>query len=135
MDFSYEIKYSLSNLIAIFLFLSLLGSSFYEIIKLGSCSEDENYVKCIHTEKEAPLSFKKGLSDYSPGRLSSWISEDCYQWRGIECNNKSGLVTKLDLQNTFMNSWLGAGGEIKISSSLINLKYLNYLDMGDYLNP
>jgi hypothetical protein len=83
------------------------------------------------------ISFKKGLIDLS-GRLSSWVGEDCCQWRGIECNNISGHVTKLDLRNQFesntLNStydgdfWINSllGGEI---SSSIHLKYLIYLDL------
>ena len=118
MDFSFEIN-SMSNLTMLFLLLSLFASSPLGIIKLSSCSEVHTNVKCIHTEREALLSFKKGLTDPS-ARLSSWVSEDCCQWRGIECNNKSFHVTKLDLRNA------GLGG--KIYASLIHLKYLNYLD-------
>ena len=84
------------------------------------------------------ISFKKGLIDLS-GRLSSCVGEDCCQWRGIDCNNISGHVTKLDLRNQFesntLNStydgdfWINSllGGEI--SSSSIYLKFLFYLDL------
>uniref|UniRef100_A0A7N2LMD5 Leucine-rich repeat-containing N-terminal plant-type domain-containing protein n=1 Tax=Quercus lobata TaxID=97700 RepID=A0A7N2LMD5_QUELO len=119
MDFSFEIN-STSTLTMLFLLLSLFASSPLGIIKLSSCSEVHTNVKCIHTEREALLSFKNGLTDPS-GRLSSWVSEDCCQWRGIECNNKSYHVTKLDLRNA------GLGG--KINASLIHLKHLNYLDL------
>ena len=128
------------DLTVVFLFLSLfVSSSPLGIIKLSSCNEAQsqtNNVKCIHTEREALLSFKKGLTDPS-GRLSCWVGEDCCQWRGIECNNQSGHVTKLDLRSPFefspinvsltpsMNPCLSG----KISSSLIHLKYLNYLDL------
>ncbi|GMY32252.1 receptor-like protein EIX1 [Fagus crenata] len=114
------------NLTVVFLLLSSLG-----IIKLTSCSEDDQTnvnVKCIHTEREALLSFKRGLTDPS-GRLSSWTGEDCCQWRGVECNNQSGHVTKLHLQNPFdyyYSEWTLRG---EISSSLTHLKYLNYLDL------
>ncbi|XP_030969618.1 receptor-like protein EIX2 [Quercus lobata] len=124
------------DLTVVFLFLSLfVSSSPLGIIKLSSCNEAQsqtNNVKCIHTEREALLSFKKGLTDPS-GRLSCWVGEDCCQWRGIECNNQSGHVTKLDLRCPFelesltpyTNPYLSG----KISSSLIHLKYLNYLDL------
>ncbi|XP_023900164.1 receptor-like protein EIX1 [Quercus suber] len=112
----------MSNLTMLFLLLSLFASSPLGIIKLSSCSEVHTNVKCIHTEREALLSFKKGLTDPSC-RLSSWVSGDCCQWRGIECNNKSYPVTKLDLRNA------GLGG--KINASLIHLKYVNYLDLSE----
>uniref|UniRef100_A0A2N9G7E5 Uncharacterized protein n=1 Tax=Fagus sylvatica TaxID=28930 RepID=A0A2N9G7E5_FAGSY len=127
------------NLTVVFLFLSSLG-----IIKLTSCTEDNQTnvnVKCIHTEREALLSFKRGLTDPS-GRLSSWIGEDCCQWRGVECNNQSGHVTKLHLQNPYRYPYPYEFYYIypiieyqksclrgEISSSLTHLKYLNYLDL------
>uniref|UniRef100_A0A2N9HVZ3 Uncharacterized protein n=1 Tax=Fagus sylvatica TaxID=28930 RepID=A0A2N9HVZ3_FAGSY len=127
------------NLTVVFLLLSSLG-----IIKLTSCNEDNQTnvnVKCIHTEREALLSFKRGLTDPS-GRLSSWIGEDCCQWRGVECNNQSGHVTKLHLQNPYRYPYPYEFYYIypiieyqksclrgEISSSLTHLKYLNYLDL------
>nr|XP_023918150.1 receptor-like protein EIX1 [Quercus suber] len=79
-------------------------------------------LKCIQTEREALLSFKEGLdrTDEYGWHHDDWVGEDCCQWDGVECNNKSGHVTKL-----FLKNWRLSG---KISSSLIHLKYLNYLD-------
>ena len=128
----------MSNLTILFLLLSLFASSPLEIIKLSSCSEVHTNVKCIRTEREALLNFKKGLTD-PLGRLSSWVGEGCCQWRGIECSNKSFHVTRLDLRNAFQlftydnyskttrycNSCIGG----KINASLIHLKYLSYLDL------
>ena len=117
------------NFILVFLLFSLFGSSPLGIFKPSSCSEDQSRTntKCIYTEREALLSFKKGVSDDS-GRLSSWVGEDCCQWRGVECNNQSGHVTKLDLscEKKTYNHSCSFG---KISSSLIHMKYLNYLDL------
>ncbi|KAL6344296.1 hypothetical protein AAG906_037867 [Vitis piasezkii] len=87
---------------------------------------------CLEVEKEALLKFKQGLTDPS-GRLSSWVGEDCCKWRGVSCYNRTGCVIKLKLGNPFPNSLEGdgtvseLGGEI--NPSLLNLKYLNYLDL------
>nr|XP_023916363.1 receptor-like protein EIX1 [Quercus suber] len=54
-------------------------------------------VKCIKSEREALVSFKEGVIDI-PGKLSSWVGEDCCQWKGVECDD-SGHVTKLNLSN------------------------------------
>ncbi|XP_050286248.1 receptor-like protein EIX2 [Quercus robur] len=80
-----------NHTVFVFLLLSL------GIFKLGSCSE--NNVKCIQSEREALVSFKAGVNDTPAGKLSSWVGEDCCQWKGVECDNKSGHVTKLNLSN------------------------------------
>ena len=69
------------------------------IFKLGSCSENNVTVKCIQSEREAHVSFKAGVIDILAGKLSSWVDEDCCQWKGVECDNESGHVTKLNLSN------------------------------------
>ena len=81
-----------NHTVFVFLLLSL------GIFKLGSCSENNMTVKCIKSEREALLRFKAGVFDI-PGKLSSWVSEDCCQWKGVECDNDSGHVTKLNLSN------------------------------------
>ncbi|KAK7847325.1 receptor-like protein eix2 [Quercus suber] len=55
-------------------------------------------VKCIKSEREALVRFKEGVIDF-PGKLFSWVGEDCCQWKGVECDNESGHVTKLNLSN------------------------------------
>ncbi|GKG43060.1 leucine-rich repeat-containing protein, partial [Tanacetum coccineum] len=56
--------------------------------------------------------------------LSTWRPEeedDCCQWLEVTCNNQTGHVTELVLFN------YGLGGEVSLS--LLNLTYLNYLDL------
>ena len=82
-----------NHTVVVFLLLSL------GIFKLGSCSENNVTVKCIKSEREALVKFKEGVSvNDIPGKLSSWVGEDCCQWKGVECD-KSGHVTKLNLSN------------------------------------
>ncbi|WKA04221.1 hypothetical protein VitviT2T_022277 [Vitis vinifera] len=110
----------------LFLIITSSGFLFHEIIKVGSCQGDHQR-GCIDTEKVALLKFKQGLTDPS-GRLSSWVGEDCCKWRGVVCNNRSGHVIKLTLR--YLDSD-GTEGELggKISPALLDLKYLNYLDL------
>ncbi|XP_021834046.1 receptor-like protein kinase [Prunus avium] len=85
---------------------------------------------CIEEERQALVSFKQDLTDPS-GRLSSWAGQDCCRWKGISCNNQTGHVVKMDLQNTYFDSMdyeeYCLGG--KINSSLLSLKHLYYLDL------
>ena len=110
----------------LFLIITSSGFLFHEIIKVGSCQGDHQR-GCIDTEKVALLKFKQGLTDPS-GRLSSWVGEDCCKWRGVVCNNRSGHVIKLTLR--YLDSD-GTEGELggKFSPALLELKYLNYLDL------
>ncbi|WCJ38456.1 receptor like protein 26 [Euphorbia peplus] len=69
------------------------------------------------------------------GRLESWVASntDCCKWHGVICNDITGHVSKLRLGN--LPSVFGAD---KISSSLLDLKDLGYLDLSNHsfgLNP
>ncbi|XP_059439400.1 receptor-like protein EIX2 isoform X1 [Corylus avellana] len=129
------------NLILIFVF-SLLGTaSFLQVFR------------CSEVERNALLSFKQGLADPS-GRLSLWVGEDCCNWVGVGCNNNTGHVVELDLKNSFpvsefdfaeenyisfkeyanrhvevRNAYYNSCLWGKISSSLLDLKHLSYLDL------
>ncbi|XP_050222836.1 receptor-like protein EIX2 [Mercurialis annua] len=91
-------------------------------------------IKCLKWEKQALLNFKHGLVD-TFNQLSTWGSEeeDCCKWRRVWCNRKSGHVYGLDLRPPYV-FLPGAGFDYKpfggeISSSLLQLRYLTYLDL------
>ncbi|XP_021888228.1 LRR receptor-like serine/threonine-protein kinase FLS2 [Carica papaya] len=110
----------------LFLFL------YTERIKLGSCSEINHTVNCIEIERKALLNFKESITDPS-GRLSSWIGKDCCSWAGVSCSNSTnGHVTELKLgnpksSNPDIKAAYALAGDV--SSSLLDLKYLEYLDL------
>ncbi|KAF8393032.1 hypothetical protein HHK36_021273 [Tetracentron sinense] len=115
----------------LFGFLTLATISFY------LCNGDLNIV-CSERERRALLRFKQDLKDPS-NRLFSWDGEgDCCTWTGVHCDNLTGHVIKLQLQNPYdifhlSDDEFGAyerstlGGEI--DPSLLELKHLNYLDL------
>uniref|UniRef100_A0A7N2LMC6 Leucine-rich repeat-containing N-terminal plant-type domain-containing protein n=1 Tax=Quercus lobata TaxID=97700 RepID=A0A7N2LMC6_QUELO len=97
LSVKYSVMINYNHIVVVFLLLSL------GIFKLGLCTENQSQtnnltVKCFQSEREALVSFKAGVIDV-PGKLSSWVGEDCCQWKGVECDNKSGHVTKLNLSN------------------------------------
>ncbi|KAL8459334.1 hypothetical protein ACS0TY_036721 [Phlomoides rotata] len=75
---------------------------------------------CPEIEKESLLSFKQSLKD-PKNLLSSWDGEviNCCKWKGVICNN--GHVHQLHLPGMSLDG--------KMNSSLLNLKYLTYLDL------
>ncbi|PON50630.1 Leucine-rich repeat domain containing protein [Parasponia andersonii] len=92
---------------------------------------------CDKKERNALLTFKVGLKDTS-NMLSSWVGENCRNWFGVGCSNRTGRVTKLDLHGQFVIRVPGRNdiallsrkqlGD-KLSPSLLDLKYLTYLDL------
>ncbi|CAI0546284.1 unnamed protein product [Linum tenue] len=86
-----------------------------------------SYAKCTDTEREALLAFKTGLTDPS-GRLSSWRGDDCCKWAGVKCSSNQ-TVTHLDLKNPYPQAYKASCLAGNISSSLLRLPSLSYLDM------
>nr|KAJ0202708.1 hypothetical protein LSAT_V11C500262010 [Lactuca sativa] len=84
---------------------------------------------CFEHERAALLRFKHSLSDPS-GRLSSWNGNNCCNWQGVDCNNATGYVTRLDLGTDSSDEKL-EGNEL--NSSLAELSHLSYIDFsGNY---
>lgn len=113
----------MSNFMWILLLLSILIISHLQF----SCSQKS----CIPRERTALLQFKNSLVDES-NRLSSWTEgeeEDCCIWEGIGCNKKTGHVVKLDLSSSRSRNNGNSIIQGEISSSLLALENLNYLDL------
>ena len=103
-----------------FFFLELLIVIVTINVNFSFCN-GSSYVGCIPSERQALLSFKQDLTDPS-NRLASWVGDgDCCKWTGVVCNNLTGHVAELNLQDSVL------GG--KINPSLQNLKHLIHLDL------
>ncbi|GLT52061.1 hypothetical protein SLA2020_254230 [Shorea laevis] len=127
-----------------FLLLFLVHLFSHECLSLQT-SEFGSYstnftTTCWVAERNALLKFKASLKDPS-GRFSSWVGNDCCAWQGVGCNKQTGHVRKLDLRNPRSGNFSDALGADnltaiylaslrgKLDPSLLNLKYLNYLDL------
>ncbi|XP_057792745.1 receptor-like protein EIX1 [Salvia miltiorrhiza] len=87
-------------------------------------SGDDTEVRCIEREREALLSFKNSLIG-DDGILSSWRSDECCEWYGVECSNTTRHVIALQLNACDLEGGLQG----KVGSSLLELHHLNYLDL------
>ena len=132
---------SMKSTFLLALIFLLLQTEFISLEAIWSNSSAGNStVGCIDMEREALLKFKEGLYDRLR-TLSSWVGEDCCNWLGVGCSNRTGNIIKLDLNgqllcdqmsgNTSTECWYPLGGVL--SPSLLELKYLNYLDLSHNL--
>ncbi|KAI4353938.1 hypothetical protein L6164_002857 [Bauhinia variegata] len=95
------------------------------LISSGPTWGDELKGQCVEGERQALLKFKEAFGNTS-NRLSSWTSRgDCCKWRQVRCNGTTGHVISLDLSRSYSNGTLRG----EISSSLLGLPYLTYLDL------
>ncbi|KAM7465592.1 hypothetical protein LguiB_013154 [Lonicera macranthoides] len=92
-------------------------------------------MRCRETERQALLDFKQGFAD-AYGILSSWgrsQEEDCCQWRGIQCSNRTGHVIVLNLPGWIENGIVGkvylTGKSSPIPEFIGSLNKLQYLDL------
>ncbi|CAA0813218.1 disease resistance family protein / LRR family protein [Striga hermonthica] len=102
----------------------LISSLFAALLLLTF--EPSRCAACTETEQRALLTFKHSLHDPS-NKLSSWGDGkvNCCRWKGVLCSSISsssltGHVEGLQLQS-------GLNGTV--SSSLLDLKHLRYLDL------
>ncbi|KAM3196826.1 hypothetical protein ACQJBY_072492 [Aegilops geniculata] len=95
---------------------------------------------CIPRERDALLSFKRGITSDPLDVLDSWHKEDCCQWRGVKCSNRTGHVLRLHLRNLHVETVLLNGLIIdgyyrdtalvgQISNSLLFMDRLVHLDL------
>ncbi|WCJ39078.1 Receptor-like protein EIX1 [Euphorbia peplus] len=105
---------------------------------------------CIESERAALLDFKNALSDPSH-RLSDWLAHgsECCTWKGVVCHNITAHVLELHLRTLSYEEYFGPDHYFyshskfsdyeeyyqksafsgKVSDSLVELKYLSYLDL------
>ncbi|KAK9209693.1 hypothetical protein WN944_002061 [Citrus x changshan-huyou] len=129
------------NIVVSFVLLELLAVA---TISLSFCGGATCLERCIESEREALLKFKRDLKDPS-NRLVSWNGAgdgaDCCKWSGVVCDNFTGHVLELRLGNPFNHptSYRTSRAENeayqrskfggKINPSLLHFQHLNYLDL------
>ena len=89
----------------------------------------DNHLGCKEHERQSLLKIKDDLVD-DYGHLSSWSSDqDCCKWSGVWCSNQIGHIIMLNLNASLYFPSTPLRG--KLNPSLIELKYLSYLDVSN----
>ncbi|XP_023749442.1 receptor-like protein EIX2 [Lactuca sativa] len=110
-----------------YLLLFIVTTTASQLVAVGEGGDDTNNgvmkKKCWDKERDALLLFKAPLQDNPIDTLSTWTEEDdeCCKWSGVICSNPTGHVTGLDIKGYDLRG--------EISRSLLNLTYLDYLDL------
>jgi len=87
------------------------------VLPKGNCRTHS----CNENDQSALLIFKHHVVD-PLDYLSSWSDEKhCCAWKGVQCDNVTGRVTTLDLNNQYLQ------GEINLS--LLQIQFLTYLNL------
>ncbi|KAI8003253.1 Receptor-like protein EIX2 [Camellia lanceoleosa] len=101
------------------------------VLFFNECLSNASTISCIEEERLALLKLKDSFTDYE-SRLSSWHGQDCCSWKGVQCDEITGHVVRLDLGTGGSTTPLVAN---EVHSSLLQLKYLNHLDLnGNYFH-
>ncbi|KAJ0772099.1 putative leucine-rich repeat-containing, plant-type, leucine-rich repeat domain superfamily [Helianthus annuus] len=135
MSAQFSVSYFSSCNLCLLIFLVLL------CLCLSDQKSDD--VLCMDGERQALLEFKHNLIDEAD-RLASWDAEnnDCCRWAGIVCDNITGHVHEIRLRGLdgrcdrpYSSSYKVLMESLKqmlrgnLSSSLLELKQLKYLDL------
>ncbi|TYH74648.1 hypothetical protein ES332_D05G415400v1 [Gossypium tomentosum] len=109
----------------------VLVFAIYCLLLQEKCTKASVKLLCKDSERRALLEFKHSLQAMNSSgndALSSWKSEECCLWLGVNCNNLTGYVEMLGFSGQL---WVVAG---TIRPSLLKLHHLTFLyfDRNDF---
>ncbi|KAK2387422.1 receptor protein EIX2 [Trifolium repens] len=110
----------LTSQMSLLLLLLLCLTTFHQSMSTNK----HRLVRCNEKDEETLLIFKKGINDSLHQKISTWSTKkDCCAWEGVHCNNITGRVTELHLNDQYLK------GEVNLSN-ILELEFLSYLDLG-----